>query len=56
MPGQSLPHAIERRFSWRQCSEQHFRRNPSLFGKFNQDPKSATPISVPKNVPEVFLH
>ena len=36
--------------------EQHFSKNPSVFGKFNQDPKSATPISVPKNAPEVFLH
>jgi beta-barrel assembly-enhancing protease len=35
--------------------EQHFRRNPSVFGKFNSDPKSATPIVVPKNAPEVFL-
>jgi beta-barrel assembly-enhancing protease len=36
--------------------EQHFRRNPSVFAKFNSDPKSAEPIAVPKNVPEVFLH
>jgi predicted Zn-dependent protease len=36
--------------------EQHFRKNPSVFGKFNPDSKSATPISVPKNAPEVFLH
>jgi predicted Zn-dependent protease len=36
--------------------EQHFRQNPSVFGKFNPDPKSATPFAVPKNVPEVFLH
>jgi predicted Zn-dependent protease len=36
--------------------EQHFRRNPSVFGRFNSDPKSATPIAVPKNAPEVFLH
>jgi beta-barrel assembly-enhancing protease len=35
--------------------EQHFRKNPSAFGKFNSDPKSATPISVPKSAPEVFL-
>jgi beta-barrel assembly-enhancing protease len=35
--------------------EQHFRRNPSVFGEFNSDPKSATPIVVPKNAPEVFL-
>jgi len=36
--------------------EQHFRKNPSVFGKFNPDPKSAAPFVVPKNVPEVFLH
>jgi predicted Zn-dependent protease len=36
--------------------EQHFRANPSVFGKFNPDPKSATPFSVPKDATEVFLH
>ena len=36
--------------------EQHFRKNPAVFKKFNPDPKSATPISVPKNAPEVFMH
>ncbi len=36
--------------------EQHFRKNPSVFAKFNPDPKSATPFVVPKNEPEVFLH
>ena len=36
--------------------EKHFRENPRVFGKFNSDPRSATPISVPKNAPEVFLH
>ena len=35
--------------------EQHFRDNPSVFGKFNPDAKSATPFVVPKNAPEVFL-
>jgi len=35
--------------------EKHFRENPSVFGKFNSDPKSAKPISVPKNTSEVFL-
>ena len=35
--------------------EQHFRKNPSVFGKFNSDPKSATPFYVPKNAPAVFL-
>jgi predicted Zn-dependent protease len=36
--------------------ELHFRENPSVFGKFNPDPKSGTPLSVPKNAPEVFVH
>jgi predicted Zn-dependent protease len=36
--------------------EQHFRKNPSVFGKFSSDPKSAKPLSVPKNAPVVFLH
>lgn len=36
--------------------EQHFNKNPSVFSKFNLDPKSATPISVPKNATEVFMH
>jgi beta-barrel assembly-enhancing protease len=36
--------------------EDHFRKNPSVFAKFNSDPKSASPFVVPKNVPEVFLH
>jgi len=36
--------------------ERHFHRNPGVFGKFNPDPKAATPISVPKNSPEVFMH
>ena len=36
--------------------EQHFRKNPSVFGKFSPDPQSAAPFVVPKNVPEVFLH
>jgi predicted Zn-dependent protease len=36
--------------------ERHFRRNPSVFKRFNPDPKSATPFVVPKNAPEVFLH
>jgi predicted Zn-dependent protease len=38
-----------------QTLEKHFRDNPSTFSKFNRDPKSATPFSVPKNAPEVFL-
>lgn len=35
--------------------ERHFRKNPRVFGKFNSDPKSAIPLSVPKNAAEVFL-
>jgi predicted Zn-dependent protease len=35
--------------------ERHFRKNSSVFGKFNPDPKSATPFSVPKNATEVFM-
>jgi predicted Zn-dependent protease len=35
---------------------QHFRTNPSVFGKFNPDQKSATPLSIQKGAPEVFLH
>ena len=36
--------------------EHHFSENASVFGKFNPDPKSATPFVVAKNAPEVFLH
>jgi len=35
--------------------EKHFRATPSVFGKFNSDPKSAKPMSVPKDALEVFL-
>jgi predicted Zn-dependent protease len=35
--------------------ERHFRQNPSVFGKFSPDQKSATPFVVPKNAPQVFL-
>jgi predicted Zn-dependent protease len=35
--------------------ERHFRQNPSVFARFNSDPKSATPFVVPKNAQEVFL-
>ena len=35
--------------------ERHFKQNPSVFGKFNRDEKSATPFAVPKNTQEVFL-
>jgi predicted Zn-dependent protease len=36
--------------------EHHFHQNPSVFAKFNPDPKSATPFVVAKNAPEAFLH
>ena len=36
--------------------ERHFRKDPSVFAKFNPDPKSATPMTVPKNSAEVLLH
>jgi len=36
--------------------ELHFRQNPSVFRKFNPDPKSGTPLSVQKNAPEVLMH
>ena len=36
--------------------ERHFQDNASTFSKFSRDPKSATPFSVPKDAPEVFLH
>src|SRR5215469_3828702 len=35
--------------------EKHFRDNPGTFSKFSRDPKTATPFSVPKNAPVVFL-
>ncbi len=38
-----------------QILEKHFRDNPEVFAKFNPDPKSATPLIVPKNAPEQFL-
>jgi beta-barrel assembly-enhancing protease len=36
--------------------ERHFRENPSAFGGFSPDPRSAEPFSVPKNAPEHFLN
>jgi beta-barrel assembly-enhancing protease len=36
--------------------EQHFRSDPSVFGKFNSDPKSASQFVAPKNAAEIFLH
>ena len=38
-----------------QTLEKHFRDNPSVFSKFNPDPKSATPFSLPKDTSEQFL-
>ncbi|HET9157288.1 MAG TPA: M48 family metalloprotease [Myxococcaceae bacterium] len=35
--------------------EKHFKDNPGTFSKFNADPASATPFSVPANAPVVFL-
>jgi len=36
--------------------ERHFRSSPTVFSKFNSDPKSAQSMAVQKNAPEVFLH
>ncbi len=33
----------------------HFKHNPAVFGKFDPNPSSATPISVPRNAAESFL-
>ena len=35
--------------------ERHFRKDPAVFGRFDSDPKSATPLVVPKNAPESFM-
>jgi predicted Zn-dependent protease len=35
--------------------KKHFQDNPATFSKFDPDPKSATPLSVPKDAPVVFL-
>jgi beta-barrel assembly-enhancing protease len=35
--------------------KRHFRENPSTFGSFPADVKSAKPLAVPKNATEVFL-
>jgi len=35
--------------------EKHFKDNPGTFSKFDADPKSATPFSVPADAPVVFL-
>jgi predicted Zn-dependent protease len=36
--------------------EQHFRKNPSVFARFNPDPKTAAQFAVPKSASETFLH
>jgi beta-barrel assembly-enhancing protease len=36
--------------------KKHFHKDPSVFAKFDADPKSAAPFVVPKNVAEVFMH
>jgi predicted Zn-dependent protease len=38
-----------------QTLQKHFRDNPSVFSRFNPDPGSATPFSVPRNAPERFM-
>jgi hypothetical protein len=38
-----------------QTLEKHFQDNPSVFAKFNSDPKSATPFIAPKDASEQFL-
>jgi len=35
--------------------ERHFHDNPSAFGKFDANPGTATPLTVPRKAPEVFL-
>ena len=35
--------------------EDHFKKNPAVFAKFNSDRASATSMSVPEKAPEVFL-
>jgi predicted Zn-dependent protease len=35
--------------------EKHFRRNPSKFGRFSSDRRSASPFAVPEKVPVVFM-
>jgi len=35
--------------------EKHMKDNPAMFSKFDPDPKSATPFSVPADAPVVFL-
>src|SRR5262249_27585082 len=35
--------------------EQHFRKDPATFGRFDSNPSSATPLTVPPDAPVVFL-
>src|SRR5262245_38683298 len=35
--------------------QQHFRSDSAVFGKFDSNPRSATPLTVPKSAPVVFL-
>jgi predicted Zn-dependent protease len=35
--------------------QRHFKENPKVFGKFNSDPKSATPLGAQKDAPVIFL-
>jgi beta-barrel assembly-enhancing protease len=35
--------------------ETHFRRDPTVFERFDRNPGSATPLDVPRNAPAVFL-
>lgn len=34
--------------------ERHFSDNPSRFGRFSSNPRTATPLNIPKNEPEKF--
>jgi len=38
-----------------QALQRHFRENPKVFGKFNSDPRSASPLTVQKDAPVIFL-
>jgi predicted Zn-dependent protease len=35
--------------------ERHFRSDPATFGRFDSNPSSATPLTVPQDAPVVFL-
>jgi len=38
-----------------QALEDHFKKNPQVFGRFDRNAASATPLVVPKNAPAVFM-